>query len=72
MEQTKKDLGLVVGENLKRLIKESAFRTQEEFACQFGTDVRTVCRWVNQGVYSLATVEQLAAFFKVDPLSLLS
>ena len=47
MEQNIKDLGLVAGANLKRLIKNSEYKTQEEFAFEFGTDVRTVGRWVN-------------------------
>ena len=44
MEQNIKDLGLVAGANLKRLIKNSKYKTQEEFAFEFGTDVRTVGR----------------------------
>jgi transcriptional regulator with XRE-family HTH domain len=72
MEHTRKDLGLVVGDNLKRLIKKSGYKTQEEFASRFGTDVRTVNRWVNQGLYNLITIEQVAHFFDVDPLTLLS
>ena len=46
MEQNIKDPGLVAGANLKRLIKNSKYKTQEEFAFEFGTDVRTVGRWI--------------------------
>lgn len=70
MEQ-KTDLGLVAGANLRRLIKQSQFATQEQFAYDFGTDVRTVSRWINRGVKNLDTLQQLADFFGVDALSLL-
>ena len=56
MEQKRKDLGLVAGANLKRLIKESKYRTQEEFAFEFCTDVRTVGRWINRGIKNLDTI----------------
>lgn len=72
MEQKRKDLGLVAGANLKRLIKESEYRTQEEFAFKFGTDVRTVGRWINKGIKNLDTVQEIADFFGIDALSILS
>ena len=72
MEQNIKDLGLVAGANLKRLIKNSEYKTQEEFAFEFGTDVRTVGRWIRGGINSLATIQQIAAFFGVDALAFFS
>ena len=72
MEQNIKDLGLVAGANLKRLIKNSKYKTQEEFAFEFGTDVRTVGRWIRGGINSLATIQQIAAFFGVGALAFFS
>ena len=72
MEQNIKDLGLVAGANLKRLIKNSKYKTQEEFAFEFGTDVRTVGRWIRGGINSLATIQQIAAFIGVDALAFFS
>ena len=72
MEQNIKDLGLVAGANLKRLIKNSKYKTQEEFAFEFGTDVRTIGRWVNNGIKNLDTIQQIAAFFGVDALAFFS
>lgn len=72
MEQNIKDLGLVAGANLKRLINNSKYKTQEEFAFEFGTDVRTVGRWIRGGINSLATIQQIAAFFGVDALAFFS
>ncbi len=72
MEQNIKDLGLIAGANLKRLIKNSKYKTQEEFAFEFCTDVRTVGRWVNKGIKNLDTIQQIAAFFGVDALAFFS
>lgn len=72
MEQKRKDLGLVAGANLKRLIKESKWGTQEEFANEFGTDVRTIGRWVNHGIDSLTTIGRLAQLFNTDVFAILS
>ena len=70
MKQNHKDLGLVVGANLKRLIKESDCKTQEEFAYRFGTTPRNVGRWINEGIRNLDIIQQIAIFF-VDVLTLL-
>ena len=72
VEQSYIDLSLVAGSNLKRLIKSSTYKTQEAFAVAFGTDVRTVRRWINQGIRCLDTLQQLALFFGVDVFTLLS
>ena len=72
MEHTYQDLSLLAGANLKRLIKNSKYRTQEEFAFEFGTDVRTVGRWVNKGIKNLDTIQQIAVFFDIDALTFFS
>ena len=72
MEHTYQDLSLVAGANLKRLIKNSKYKTQEEFAFEFGTDVRTVGRWVNKGIKNLDTIQQIAVFFDIDALTIFS
>lgn len=59
-----------IGSNLKRLIKESRFRTQENFAAAVFTDVRTVRRWV-QKLDSISTVAHLATVLEVDVMALL-
>ena len=72
MERNFQTLGLTVGENLKRLIKESKYGTQENFAYEFGADVRTVGRWINKGIDKLSLVSQIADFFNVDVFAILS
>ena len=72
MTRNRTDLGKVVGANLKRLIKDSTYRTQAEFAYAFGVDERTVRRWIGKGVEKLYIVDELANFFNIDRISLLS
>lgn len=65
------NLGLVVGETLKRLIKESEYVTQENFADAFGADVRTVRRWIQHGTDSLTTILRIANILNVDVWAIL-
>lgn len=60
-----------VGENLKRLIKESKYHTQERFAEAAYYDVRTVRRWIQHGVDSISKVNELAKVLDVDVMALL-
>ncbi len=59
------DLSLKAGNYLRRLIQDH-YDTQEEFALDFGAELRTVSRWINQGINALDRIQQLAAFFEVD------
>ncbi|MBQ8428487.1 MAG: hypothetical protein IJX30_00090 [Clostridia bacterium] len=43
--EEKLSLNKIVGMNLKRIIRQSRYRTQEEFA--YGYELRTVSRWLN-------------------------
>ena len=52
------------GLTLKRLIQAN-YPSQEEFAFDFGTDVRTVSRYVNQGINKINIIQELADFFGV-------
>ena len=72
MEQKYQDLGLVAGAKLKQLIKQSKYKTQEEFAFEFGADVRTIGRWINNGIDSLSTIQKIADFFGIAVSYILS
>lgn len=61
-ELSKKQLA---GKNLRRLIKESG-RTQQDFADEFGTDIRNVNRYINEGISKVEVIQEIAEFFKVD------
>ncbi len=56
---------LIAGQNLKKLIK-SSYSSQEEFAYAYGTDIRTISRYVNQGITRIDVIQELAGFFRVD------
>lgn len=62
---TSKDVQVIVGLNLKKLIKKY-YLTQEEFAYEFGADIRTINRYVNNGINKISTIQELADFFDVD------
>ena len=71
MERKSQDLGLVAGANLKRLLKETG-RTQEDFADEFYYDVRTIRRWIRNGIDSISLIEKIADFFGVSVFDILS
>ncbi len=55
----------IAGKVLRRLIKEN-YGTQENFALDYGTDLRSVSRYVNGKLSSLIIIQELAMWFKVD------
>lgn len=67
-----KYLSQIAGNNVKRIIKESVYKTQEEFAYSFGAEIRTVSRWLNSGIKNIDTLQEIAEFLEVDVLSLLN
>ena len=59
------DFSLKAGMVLRRLIQDN-YSSQEEFACDFNTDIRTVSRYVNNGINKVSVIQELAEFFNVD------
>ena len=55
---------LIAGQNLKQLIKENS-STQEDFAYDYGAEIRTISRYVNQGINKIDVIQELAEFFDV-------
>lgn len=62
---SKGDYSKKAGENLRKLIQDN-YESQEEFAFEFGMDIRTVSRYVNQGISKIDTIQELAEFFDVE------
>ena len=52
------------GQKLRALIAEN-YDSQEDFAFDIGYDVRTVSRYVNNGIYKIDVVQDLADHFGV-------
>ena len=64
------DYSIKAGLVLKKLIKEN-YRSQEEFAEDIGYEIRTVSRYVNQGIGKISTGQEVAEFFGMDYLEFL-
>ena len=58
------DFALCAGNRLRQLIKEN-YSSQEEFAYDFGLEIRTVSRYINNGINKINVVQELADFFSV-------
>lgn len=54
----------IAGEKLRQLIAEN-YNTQEEFALDYGLELRTVSRYINSGINKVSTLQELADFFHV-------
>ena len=50
---------------LKQLIKNN-YTSQEEFAYDAGYEIRTVSRYVNNGINKLNVIQEIAEFFGMD------
>ena len=55
----------LAGLNLRRLIQEN-YSSQEEFAYDYGIELRSVSRYINNGINKIDAIQQLADFFNVD------
>ena len=59
------DMARQAGKNLRTLIN-MYYTTQEEFAFEYGMDIRSVNRYINEGITKVPTIQELAVFFQVD------
>lgn len=50
---------------LRELIYENYGR-QEDFAIDFGIDIRTLSRYLNNGINNLDLIDEFALFFNVE------
>ncbi len=56
---------MLAGNKLRKLIAEN-FDSQEDFAYEFGIDVRTVSRYINNGINKLDILQELADWFGIE------
>ena len=54
------------GKNLKNLIKQSEYKTQDRFAEAMYVDPVTVRRWIAHGIKDINTIQEIADLFNVD------
>ena len=55
----------LAGRTLRRLIQEN-YATQEDFAEDYGVEIRTVSRYINEGINKVDVIQELAVFFNVS------
>ena len=61
-----------VGQNLKKFISESKYKTQVSFALDgMGQDPSVIRRWIKHGVNSLSTIMYIAEVLEIDFMELL-
>lgn len=53
------------GQVLRKLISEN-YSSQEEFAFEYGADVRTINRYINNGINKIDVIQDFAELFNVD------
>lgn len=54
-----------IGKKLRQLIKEN-YKTQQEFADRYGCDLRTVSRYIKDGIRDIDVIQELADLFQID------
>lgn len=59
------DAAKLAGKTLRRLIEEN-YQSQEDFAFDFHLDIRTVSRYINNGINKIDAIQQLADHFKIS------
>ena len=71
MMRLKISLSEKVGQNLKKYIKISAYRTQENFAVAMNAHPTTIRRWIAHGVNDIDTIKKIAEMLEIDIFELL-
>lgn len=59
------DCSIAAGIALRYLIKKN-YSSQQEFADDFGVELRTVNRYVTTGIGKITTIQEIADFFGMD------
>lgn len=56
---------MIAAAHLRRLI-QLHYKTQEQFANDFGIEIRTLSRYLNNGINKIDVIQELALFFDVS------
>ena len=70
MKHNYPDPGLYAGKQLQLLMRKN-HRTQEDFAENLNVDVRTVRRWIHEGISDIHRIFEIADFFGIDAQQML-
>ena len=50
----------------QRMLIQKNYKSQQEFADDYGLDLRVVNRYINQGITKVPTIQELAMFFNIE------
>lgn len=65
-------MSVIAGKKLKNHIKNSEFRTQENFAYAMHVDPVTVRRWIAHGIAKVDLIEEIAKIFDMSFMDFLT
>ena len=61
----------IAGKTLRRLIREN-YSSQQEFADEYGMEIRSVNRYINNGINKLDIIQELAQYFNLTVIEFLT
>ncbi len=61
----------IAGKTLRRLIREN-YTSQQEFADEYGMEIRSVNRYINNGINKLDIIQELAQYFNLTVIEFLT
>ena len=56
---------MIAAAYLRKLIQKH-YKTQEQFAYDYGIEIRTLSRYLNNGINKIDVIQELAMFFDVS------
>lgn len=66
----KESYSIIAGKALKKILNNNKI-SQQDFAFDYGCDVRTVSRYINNGITKIQDIEDIAYYFSMDFLDFL-
>lgn len=55
----------IAGKVLRNLVQQH-YSTQEAFTLDYGMDIRTLSRYINNGINKIDVIQELAEFFNIE------
>ena len=67
---SRESYSIIAGKALKKILNTNNI-SQQSFAYDYGCDIRTVSRYVNNGITKIQDIEDIAYYFNIDFLEFL-
>ena len=55
----------IAGKNLRKFIS-AKYKSQEDFAFEYGADIRTINRYINNGINKIDAIQDLSQYLHVS------